>query len=114
MSKKKFKLGEEPIAVLIQFTQNNDKIITQDASLLSDGSIYGSSIKDAENFSKDARLVIPVCLACGFIKKRVSIGRGALETGSLWLCTRNPECPEHKHYDRGSKKWMGSNGGGAT
>lgn len=108
MRKKKFKIGEEPIDVLIQFTQNNDKIITQDATLLSDGSIYGSSIKDAKNFSKDARLVIPVCPACGFIKERISIGRGLLETGSLWLCTHNPKCQEHKRYDRGSKKWVGN------
>ncbi len=112
MSKKKFKLGDGYIDILVQFTQNNDKVITQDAKLMPDGSIYGSSIKDAESFSKDVRLVIPICLACGFIKDRISIGRGVLETGSLWLCTRNPKCPEHRRYDRKSRRWIGRNGEG--
>jgi len=38
VSKKKFKLGDGYIDILVQFTQNNDKVITQDTVVCYGGS----------------------------------------------------------------------------
>lgn len=59
MTKKKDGLLD--LEVLVQYIQNNDQIITKEATLQGNGKVVGGAIKDASNFSKDVRVYIPVC-----------------------------------------------------